>query len=45
MFFITHQRFIRMIPRLLNVNSSKKYLKAIERNFFAYGGAKTTRVN
>jgi anaerobic magnesium-protoporphyrin IX monomethyl ester cyclase len=45
MFFMTHYRFLRMIPRLLNVNSSKKYLKAIERNFLAYGGAKSTRVN
>jgi len=34
-----------MLPRLLNVNSSKKYLKAIERNFLAYGGARSTRVN
>jgi anaerobic magnesium-protoporphyrin IX monomethyl ester cyclase len=45
MFFMTRYRFLRMLPRLLNVNSSKKYLKAIERNFLAYGGAKTTRVN
>jgi anaerobic magnesium-protoporphyrin IX monomethyl ester cyclase len=45
MFFMTRYRFLRMIPRLLNVNSSKKYLKAIERNFLAYGGARTTRVN
>jgi len=45
MFFMTRYRFLRLFPRLLNVNSSKKYLKAIERNFLDFGGAKSTRVN
>ena len=33
MFFMTRFRFLRMLPKLLSVRSSKKYLKAIERNF------------
>lgn len=44
-FFLSKLRFIRMIPKLVNVNSSMKYLRAIERNFLAYGGAKTSRIN
>ncbi len=33
LFFLTRFRFLRMLPKLLSVRSSKKYLKAIERNF------------
>jgi anaerobic magnesium-protoporphyrin IX monomethyl ester cyclase len=44
-FFFSRYRLLRMLPRLLSVNSSMKYLRAIERNFLAYGGAKTTRIN
>jgi radical SAM superfamily enzyme YgiQ (UPF0313 family) len=44
-FFLSKLRFLRMLPKLLNVNSSMKYLRAIERNFLAYGGAKSSRIN
>lgn len=44
-FFLSKFRFIRMIPKLMDVNSSMKYLRAIERHFLAYGGAKTSRIN
>lgn len=44
-FFLSRWRYLRMIPRLLDINSSMRYLRAIERNFFAYGGAKTSRIN
>lgn len=44
-FFLSKLRFLRMLPKLVNVNSSMKYLRAIERNFLAYGGAKTSRIN
>ena len=33
LFFLTRFRFIKMLPKLLNLRSSKKYVKAIERNF------------
>jgi radical SAM superfamily enzyme YgiQ (UPF0313 family) len=33
LFFLTRFRFIRMLPKLMNIRSSRKYLKAIERNF------------
>ena len=33
MFFLTRFRFIKMLPKLFSLRSSKKYLKAIERNF------------
>ena len=33
MFFLTRLRFLKMLPKLLNVRTSKKYIKAIERNF------------
>jgi radical SAM superfamily enzyme YgiQ (UPF0313 family) len=33
MFFMTRLRFLRMLPKLFSIRSSKKYLKAIERNF------------
>lgn len=33
MFFLTRFRFLKMLPKLLSIRSSKKYLKAIERNF------------
>jgi hypothetical protein len=45
-FFLTRFRFIRMLPKLFSTRSSKKYLKAIERNFmprFLSGDA--SRVN
>ncbi|HEY3131588.1 MAG TPA: radical SAM protein [Acidobacteriota bacterium] len=44
-FFLTKGRFFRMMPKLLSISSSKKYLKAIERNFLSYGGDATSRVN
>jgi radical SAM superfamily enzyme YgiQ (UPF0313 family) len=44
-FFLSRLRFLRMIPKLVNIHSSMKYLRAIERNFLAYGGAKTSRIN
>lgn len=34
MFFLTRFRFVKMLPKLLNVRSSKRYIKAIERHFF-----------
>ncbi len=33
LFFLSRFRFIRMLPRLFNVRSGMKYLKALERNF------------
>lgn len=33
MFFLSRFRFIRLLPQLLNLRTSKKYIKAIERNF------------
>jgi radical SAM superfamily enzyme YgiQ (UPF0313 family) len=44
-FFMSKFRYLRMLPKLFNVNSSMKYLRAIERNFLAYGGAKSSRIN
>ncbi len=44
-FFMSKFRYIRMLPKLLDVHSSMKYLRAIERNFLAYGGARTSRIN
>lgn len=44
-FFLSKLRYLRMLPKLFDVNSSMKYLRAIERNFLAYGGAKTSRIN
>jgi len=32
-FFLTRMRFIRMLPKLFTLKSSKRYLRAIERNF------------
>jgi len=32
-FFLTRGRFIRMLPKLFTLKSSKRYLRAIERNF------------
>ena len=34
MFFLTRFRFVKMLPKLLDVRSSKRYIKAIERHFF-----------
>ncbi len=45
-FFLTKFRFLRMLPKLFSIRSSRKYLKAIERNFlpqFLQGEA--SRVN
>ena len=33
MFFLTRFRFIKMLPKLFSIRSSKRYIKAIERNF------------
>ena len=33
MFFLTRFRFLKMLPKLLDVRSSKRYIKAIERHF------------
>jgi radical SAM superfamily enzyme YgiQ (UPF0313 family) len=33
MFFLTRFRYLKMLPRLLSIRTSKKYIKAIERNF------------
>ncbi|HEV8129696.1 MAG TPA: radical SAM protein [Acidobacteriota bacterium] len=44
-FFLSKGRFFRMLPKLLSISSSRKYLKAIERNFLSYGGDSTSRVN
>ncbi|MBI4457061.1 MAG: cobalamin B12-binding domain-containing protein [Acidobacteria bacterium] len=44
-FFLSKGRFLRMLPKLINLSSSRKYLKAIERNFLCYGGDATSRVN
>jgi len=32
-FFLTRFRFVKMLPKLLDVRSSKRYIKAIERHF------------
>jgi anaerobic magnesium-protoporphyrin IX monomethyl ester cyclase len=44
-FFLSKGRFWRLLPRLFKPSSSKKYLRAIQRNFFAYGGETTSRAN
>ena len=33
MFFLTRFRFSKMLPKLFSLQSSKRYLRAIERNF------------
>ncbi len=33
MFFLTRFRFVKMLPKLFSLKSSKRYLRAIERNF------------
>ncbi|RPI26132.1 MAG: radical SAM protein [Acidobacteria bacterium] len=33
MFFLTRFRFLKMLPKLFSLKSSKRYLRAIERNF------------
>lgn len=46
MFFLTRLRFIRMLPKLFSLKSSKKYLKAIERNFLPGAASRqVSRVN
>jgi hypothetical protein len=45
-FFLTRFRFFRMLPKLFSMRSSKKYLKAIERNFLPQRSAEgSSRVN
>ncbi len=47
-FFLTRFRFVRMLPKLMSIRSSKKYLKAIERNFmprFLARESQASRVN
>jgi len=46
MFFLTRFRFLKMLPKLLDVRSSKRYLKAVERHFLPrfFRGA-TSRTN
>ncbi|MBI1745891.1 MAG: radical SAM protein [Acidobacteria bacterium] len=44
-FFSSKFRFIRMLPKLFNIHSAWKYLRAIERNFLAYGGDASSRIN
>jgi anaerobic magnesium-protoporphyrin IX monomethyl ester cyclase len=44
-FFLSKGRAWRMLPKLFKVSTSKKYLRAIRRNFFAYGGEATSRSN
>ncbi|MGH9338198.1 MAG: B12-binding domain-containing radical SAM protein [Acidobacteriota bacterium] len=34
LFFLSRFRFIRILPKLMSFRSSKRYLRAIERNFF-----------
>jgi len=46
MFFLTRWRFVRMLPKLFNIRSSRKYLKAIERNFMpGFLNRQASRVN
>ncbi len=45
-FFLTKYRFFRVLPKLVNFRSSKRYLKAIERNFLPeFISGDVTRVN
>lgn len=44
-FFMSRFRFLRLLPRLFNPSATRKYLKAIERNFLSYGGGATSRIN
>lgn len=44
-FFLAKGRWLRMLPRLLNVRTSWKYLKAIERNFLPARRGKGTRIS
>jgi anaerobic magnesium-protoporphyrin IX monomethyl ester cyclase len=44
-FFLSRGRFWRLLPRLFKPSTSRKYLRAIRRNFFAYGGETTSRSN
>lgn len=46
MFFLTRFRFVKMLPKLLSIRSSRKYLKAIERNFLPeFLAGEASRVN
>lgn len=46
MFFLTRFRFVKMLPKLFNIRSSKKYIKAIERNFLPeFITGETSRAN
>jgi radical SAM superfamily enzyme YgiQ (UPF0313 family) len=45
LFFLTRFRFVKMLPRLLDFRSAKRYIKAIERHFlpeFLTGAASRT---
>lgn len=44
-FFLAKGRWLRMLPRLLNVRTSWKYLKAIERNFLPARRGRGTRIS
>jgi anaerobic magnesium-protoporphyrin IX monomethyl ester cyclase len=45
-FFLTRFRFVKMLPKLFSLRSSRRYLRAIERNFLPEAlVGKTTRAN
>jgi hypothetical protein len=45
-FFLTRFRFLKMLPKLISLRSSRRYLRAIERNFLPEALiGKTTRAN
>ena len=45
-FFLTRFRFVRLAPKLFSIRSSRRYLKAIERNFLPEAlTGETSRVN
>jgi len=46
LFFLTRFRFVRMLPKLLRLRSSLKYLRAIERNLLpAFLRREASRIN
>lgn len=46
LFFLSRFRFVRMLPRLMSVRSSMKYLRALERNFLPeFLQRQTSRIN
>ncbi len=44
-FFLTRFRFIRVLPRLFSFRSSKRYLRAIERNFLPQRSGQGSRAS